>query len=323
MLQPGESIAAREGEVVVCVPVHESDALSLECLGRLLEHTPVDAFILVVDDSGSATGDPELESVLTTTAARPRLAWLRQPVNRGFVRSANDAFGAAARADVVLVNSDCLVSAGWLEGLAGAAYSRPDAATATAITNNGTIVSVPRRNRPTRELPNEMSVDDAALAVRRASARLHPLIPTAVGHCMYIRRSALDAVGLFDEDFSPGYGEEDDFSQRCIRSGLVHVLADEVFVYHRGAASFGDSHDVKALMDDHQRLLASRHPGFPRAVVTAKWSRSSPLARALARASESLTGERSQARWFLPGPVERPVIELMWTVRRLRRGNVT
>ena len=72
------------------------------------------------------------------------------------------------------------------------------------------------------------------------SLRLRPTIPTAVGHCVYIRRHALDLVGGFDETFSPGYGEEVDFSQRAVAHGFRHVCADDVFTSTTAAArSFG------------------------------------------------------------------------------------
>ncbi len=66
-----------------------------------------------------------------------------------------------------------------------------------------------------------------------------PDLPTCIGHCVYIRRSAIELVGQFDERFSPGYEEEVDFSQRCILHGLRNVVADDVFVFHHQAASFG------------------------------------------------------------------------------------
>ena len=69
----------------------------------------------------------------------------------------------------------------------------------------------------------------------RPARASHPTLPAAIGHCMYVRRSALELVGDFDEAFSPGYEEEVDFSQRCIRHGLSHVLADDVFVLHHGS----------------------------------------------------------------------------------------
>ena len=66
-------------------------------------------------------------------------------------------------------------------------------------------------------------------------------IPTGVGFCMYITRSSLNAVGLFDADrFGRGYGEENDFCMRAAKSGYKHVLAHNTFVYHAGGVSFGE-----------------------------------------------------------------------------------
>src|ERR1041385_6290033 len=123
---------------------------------------------------------------------------------------------AAAPADVVVLNSDCVVAEGWLQGLRRAAYSDALVATASALTNHGTILSVPERNRPQPGIPQDQTLAHTAGAVRSFSLRFYPHLPTAIGHCMYIRRQALDLVGQFDLAFSPGYGEEVDFSQRCV-----------------------------------------------------------------------------------------------------------
>ena len=47
-----------------------------------------------------------------------------------------------------------------------------------------------------------------------------------------------ELIGDFDSEFTPGYGEEVDFSQRCRANGLCHVVADDVFVLHHGGGSF-------------------------------------------------------------------------------------
>ncbi len=65
-------------------------------------------------------------------------------------------------------------------------------------------------------------------------------IPTTVGFCMYIKRSCIDAVGLFDENtFGRGYGEECDFCLRASQKGWGHVLCADTFVYHAGGVGFG------------------------------------------------------------------------------------
>ena len=62
----------------------------------------------------------------------------------------NAAFRDTAPADVVIVNSDTVVPAAWLERLRAAAYCDGLVATASTLTNHGTILSVPDRERTRR-----------------------------------------------------------------------------------------------------------------------------------------------------------------------------
>ena len=280
-LAPGETVGAARGEPVVCIPVYGGGELFSRCLASVVRHTPPAVRVLVADD---ATPGDEVDRLLEP-ADRP-LYLLRQPRNVGFPANANAAMAAAAPGDPVLLNSDCAVAAGWLDGLRAAAYSDTNVATATALTNNGTIVSVPDRNRPSDGPPRGMSLDEAAAAVRERALHLRPRLPTAIGHCTYIRRAALELVGDFDESFSPGYGEEVDFSQRCIARGLKHAAADEVYVFHAGGAALGD----EALRASNEREIERRYPYYASAVRAAATDQHGPLARAVGAARRALVG---------------------------------
>src|SRR5205807_1125591 len=115
-------------------------------------------------------------------------------------------------------------------------------------------------------------------AVRAASPRLRPRLPSAVGHCVYIRREALDLVGGLDPVFSPGYGEEVDFSLRCSARGLSHVCADDVFVFHRGGGSF-DENERRTLQERNDAIVEARYPLYRSSWQVAAEERSSPLAQ--------------------------------------------
>ncbi|HET9050802.1 MAG TPA: glycosyltransferase [Candidatus Dormibacteraeota bacterium] len=288
---PGAALGVAAGDCVVCIPVFGGTALFLECLGSVLRHTPAGTTVVVADDAHDS-GDAAV--LLRRLAADDDLplpvVYTRQPRNLGFVGNVNTVFAMAAPADVVILNSDCVVGAGWLEGLRDAAFSDATIATVTPLTNHGTLVSVPHRNTPQPALPQSWTVDQAAAAVRRASPRLRPRLPTAIGHCMYIRRTALDLVGGFDESFSPGYGEEVDFSRRCIGRGLVNVAADDVFVMHQGGGSFAARPGVDELRKDHDRIIAGRYPEYGHEVETAALDRYGPLARSLGAARRALVG---------------------------------
>jgi GT2 family glycosyltransferase/glycosyltransferase involved in cell wall biosynthesis len=326
-LQPGEKLHQHGSDVVVVIPLYGAHDHFVRCLSSVLEHTPREVPIVVADDGSPDPASREWAGELDAAGvAEHTVSWVRQPHNVGFVHNCNAAFALCAPADVVLLNSDCVVAAGWLEGLREAAYSDSINATATALTNHGTIVSVPRRNEPRPMLPQDTTLDDAAAAVRAASPRLHPRLPAAIGHCLWIRRTALDLVGDFDEAFAPAYGEEVDFSQRCVLNGLQHVLADDVLVQHHGGASLDLDGERNPLQKAHDAIIDSRYAYYTRVVKAAEVDPASPLARSLAVArrvlqNPSVTIDARCLGPFLTG-TQLHTLELIGALWRTRRAHI-
>jgi GT2 family glycosyltransferase len=288
-IKAGDGIGARRGEMVACIPVYGGHEVLVKCLESVFAHTPASVSIMIFDDASPDERSQEHVRGLQGVADDRELFYLRRERNIGFPANMNGAFAAAAPADVVVLNSDCVVAEGWLESLRAAAYESSRVATATALTNHGSIVSVPDLRRPRPALPEPWSFDDAAAAVRLRSRRIRPRIPTAVGHCMYVRRTALELVGDFDLAFTPGYGEEVDFSQRCLLSGLCHVLADDVLVLHHGSGSFALNGDRNLVQEAHERIIAARYPYYHDGLRSLEQT-AGPLSRALNVARRALTG---------------------------------
>ena len=159
-LEIGQSLGLDRGDAVICVPVYGAYDLFAQCLLSVLQHTEPDVALVICDD---ASPDPKLRELLCHANHSAGGRWphevhyLRQPANVGFVENVNTAMSSTAPADIVLLNSDCLVYEGWLSGLRCAAYSESRVATATALTNAGTIVSVPHRNQPAPRLPDDVT----------------------------------------------------------------------------------------------------------------------------------------------------------------------
>lgn len=299
----------------MCIPVHGAHEEFVGCLSSVLAHTPGSVPILICDDASPDSRSEELVRRLDDAGSisEHQLLYLRRSRTLGFPGNVNGAFGAAAPADVIILNSDCVVAEGWVQGLRAAAHSSSTVATATALTNHGSVVSVPHRGRPSHDLPKDWSFDDGAAAVRAASPRAWPRLPTCVGHCVYVRRGALELVGDFDLAFSPGYGEEVDFSQRCLHSGLCHVVADDVLVFHHGGASLapvgriatargapgrsgpaglapGGGRRPGPIQLEHEQMLATRYPYYHDAVRALQRDAGGPLGRSLSAARRALKG---------------------------------
>lgn len=273
---------------LVIVPVFEAFDDTMDCFNSLFEHTPSQVPILLIDDGST---DPRISQHFEPLSFKDRFAYLRKTVNKGFVDSINLGFELAT-GDVVIINSDVVVPARWLERLRAAAYSGSTVATATPLTNHGGIISVPYRNQPTGELPEGFSLETIDRKIEESSLKLYPPLPAAVGHCTYFKRMALDLLDGFDQIFAPGYGEEVDFSQRALLLGLTNVLADDLFVYHKGSRSFSNQGKRQSLRDEHDTIIGKRYPWYLASVGEAMSDTDAPLGLALDRARAAILGYR-------------------------------
>ena len=180
--------------------------------------------------------------------------------NLGFTLTANRGMRSArAGADVVLLNSDTIVTSGWLEALARCVHSDPAIGTATPFSNNAEICSLPRFCE-NNAWPVGRDPEPLAQALRLAAVPTYPDLPTGVGFCMYMRRETLETIGAFDPVFGLGYGEENDFCMRAAAAGYRNVLCDDAFVLHMGGSSFGDKR--RELAQRNGAILLERHPTY-------------------------------------------------------------
>lgn len=248
----------------VIVPVYNAWQDVVTCVASVRRHTKADTYRLVLIDDQSP--DSRIAEYFSGLAVEhdASLILLRNPENLGFVGTVNRGMALHPDRDVVLLNSDTIVTAGWLEKLRRCADSDPQIGTITPFSNNAEICSFPQlcQDNDLALLPDIELINQA---MELAAVPSYPDIPTAVGFCMFIRRTLIHKIGLFDaETFGLGYGEENDFCMRTIRAGYRNVLCDDTFVAHTGGRSF-DSKKL-ALMEKNGRLLVDRYPEYPQLV---------------------------------------------------------
>lgn len=252
----------------VIVPVFNAFEVLGPCLAAL-DRCSADASVYLVDDASD--DDRVLPLLRDWAACRPNASVIELSKNRGFVHAANRG-ALASQGDIVLLNSDTVVTSGWLEALGRCLASDSRIATATPWSNNAEIVSLPEFcvNNPPPESPEAWSQ-----AVRSQARGHYPELPTAVGFCMAVSRTAINELGLFDEaTFGRGYGEENDFCRRAATAGWRNVLCEDAFVVHMGGKSFAPL-GLKPGEETMSRLL-QKHPDY--AGLVAEWIERDPLA---------------------------------------------
>ena len=223
--------------VDVVVPCYRGFEETRRCLASVLACRRGSSFNLVVIDDASP--DPRLSAYLADLAKGGEVVLLKNETNRGFVASANRGMSLHNDSDIVLLNSDTEVANDWLARLRRAAYAHPRIGTVTPFSNNADLCSFPRFCEANK-LPADSSIAELDRAFAIANGKTLTTLPTGCGFCLYIRRDCLSEVGSFDEGaFGKGYGEENDFCLKASKRKWHHVLATDVFVYHKGEVSFG------------------------------------------------------------------------------------
>ena len=248
--------------ISIIIPVYNANREFEDCLSSIIKFTDLDTNTLIIVNDKS--DDADLLNYLDNLSTITNVQIINNDSNLGFVKSCNIGM-RLSKNDVILLNSDTLVTKGWLEKLQRAAYSNDKVATVTPLTNNGTIASVPNFVED-NSVPENYTVDSFADLIERISLNKYPEIPTAVGFCMYIKRDVINEIGLFNEKlFGKGYGEENDFCLRARKAGWINILDDVTYIFHAGSTSFTNK-IRKQQVAKHLKVIERLYPGYQKSI---------------------------------------------------------
>ena len=258
--------------VLVCVPVFDGFESAQRCLGALASVPVATSFRTVIVNDSSP--DERIAPMLNVFAlSHPRMQVRHNASNRGFTWNVNQAFAAGGTDEhVCLLNSDAVVTTGWLDAMMACVVDDASIGTVTPFSNNATICSFPDFSGAW-PVPETVERERIARALREEPVA--PIdLPTGVGFCMLISAACRAKVGLFDiENFPRGYGEENDFCMRAASAGFRNVLCPNAYVAHEGGVSFSQS--TQALMKIGGERLLAKHPTYDAEV--ADWIARDPV----------------------------------------------
>lgn len=244
-------------KIDIIIPIYNGYDDLKKCLESLLLYTNLTMHrVILIDDKSS---DSRISSLVKTYQEKSNnIVAIFNEINQGFSANVNIGISYSER-DVILLNSDTIVTKGWVDKIISCAYSKDEIGTVTPLSNAATLCSVPVMCQDNK-LPEGINVDEMGEIIEKHSLRRYPRITVAVGFCMYIKREVINKVGQFDADtFGKGYGEENDFCNRAEQHGYIHVMCDDTFIYHKGTASF-NTEEKRRLCEEHQNILIKRYP---------------------------------------------------------------
>ena len=184
-------------------------SLCLRCLETIREHS-ADYRLIFVDN-----GSPQFEAVLPEVERHPHLL-VRNTRNVGFVKAVNAGIWLSQAEHVVLMNNDTEAVPGWLEKLA-------------APLKHMVVLSGPRTTAKMswqgRTPPGE-------------GFKILPETAMLAFFCTMFRRDIFDVVGVLDEDFGLGFGDDDHYCWKVQSKGYRLALVEDLVIPHHHRSSF-------------------------------------------------------------------------------------
>ena len=217
--------------------------LATRAIQCVLSHTAeLDFEIIAVDNASNDNTTAELRTVY------PRIQLIENRTNVGFARACNQAIQLAKGEFIVLLNTDCFLQndafgemVAFLErqsdvGIVGARLLNTDKSPQGSCrrfvtTTREVLATLPCLNK----LPFQCFHRDVLDALGCPAPML---VDYVSGACLMFRRSTVEIVGGFDEQFFM-YSEEEEFCFRARKAGIKTAFVPGAVAVHVGGASFG------------------------------------------------------------------------------------
>ncbi|MBN1137157.1 MAG: glycosyltransferase family 2 protein [Anaerolineae bacterium] len=228
---------------VIIVNTNELHHL-VTCLPTVLAQTYPKYEVLVVDN---ASTDGSVEYIECTF---PQVTMVRNAANLGYAGANNVGFRHGRGTYLVVLNPDTRVEPDWLEELIRALENDPLAGLATSKI---LLMDDPQRINACGNDITYTGVTVCRGAGQHASAYDQPeIVPAVSGAGFAIKRSLLEQIGGFDEQFFIYY-EETDLSLRAMLAGYHCLYVPTSVMVHKYAFRFSAE---KCFREERNRLFS-------------------------------------------------------------------
>lgn len=193
--------------VSIIIPIRYRPDLTRVCLDNLFAYTKDFELILVLE---------EVNQEINDLVKKYPSKIINNEKALGFPKAVNQGIKVATSDYICFLNNDTVVTPNWLEELLKGFIDK----------TVGLVV-------PTcTEIGGRQNVDF------NKEGTDFELVADVKGVCMITKKSVLDKLGLLNEQYGLGGGEDNDFAMRIREAGLKTVIARKSFIYHYGSASF-------------------------------------------------------------------------------------
>jgi GT2 family glycosyltransferase/ubiquinone/menaquinone biosynthesis C-methylase UbiE len=209
-------------KTAIVILTYNNIEYSRQCIQSIREHTEKGTYEIIVVDNNSTDGTQEW--LLKQEDIKLQL----NQKNEGFPKGCNMGIKLAGKqSDILLLNNDTVVTPRWLENLNKCLYSDERNGAAGAVCNHNENLQwggfTYENLDEMQPLADENNVSDS----KKWEEKIF-----LIGFCLLVKRQVFDEIGALDENYSPGYVEDNDLSLRIAAAGYRLMLCHDCFVHH-------------------------------------------------------------------------------------------
>ena len=227
--------------------------------------------------------------------------YLENSKNIGYLKTVNSAYARAksSNLNLILLNSETIPFSGFVDEIDKCFDNDRMLGIVSPRSNNATICNLyPRPNY----YENADSLKKYELD-RQIFLRHIPRVsytPVATGFCFAIRNNIIQLFEGFDEKYTVGYEEENDFCLRVSQRGFRIGIANRAFVVHLEGKSFGLTNYREKIRAENAEILRKNFPYYDNLLSTYGNSITHRLQSKISSAAENSTRYLVDARVLAP-----------------------
>ncbi len=224
LLMPDFKHKAVPGLTSIIILTHNRLEQTKKCLKSIRKHTPEAHEMIFVDNVST---DSTVKWLQGQVRENKNYRLIENKVNIGLSKSRNQGINLSHGEFIVLMDSDVVVSEGWLSGMLESLNHAPDAGIVGPITNN----SAGMQQATDESYQTVNYLDKYAAQYKERFRRRRIPCRNLDGFCLLFKRTLVENIGLWDERFDTGQCEEEDFCIRAALAGYRNYIAGDVFVH--------------------------------------------------------------------------------------------
>jgi O-antigen biosynthesis protein len=220
---------------IVIPTYNHCDDLLKPCIDSVFKNTHMHDIEIIVVANGCTDNTRDYINTIDNVS----LLWFDEPI--GYTRAVNEGIKVSKGEYVLLLNNDVQILDYW------------------------------PKNQWLEKLTEPFLINDK-VAVTGTVQYHEPAINKdfLIFFCVLIKRTVFDKIGLLDEIFSPGYGEDIDFCIRVTNNNLEWICVDQTTekngmhvgyfpLYHRGTATFSEMSSYNDVVKRNKIILQQRY----------------------------------------------------------------